>query len=77
MTPIILYFKNSSDGYDEHNLFITDHDRKAGTVTVPVNVTANANKITPVTRYKDRVMGPGQMAGRSRALYWDFAAGQA
>jgi len=37
-------------------------------------LTANANKITPITRYKDRAMGPGQMAGRARALYWDYAA---
>ena len=37
-------------------------------------LTANANKITPITRYKDRDMGPGQMSGRAHALYLDYAA---
>lgn len=37
-------------------------------------LTANAQKITPITRYKDRDMGAGQMAGRARALYWDYTA---
>lgn len=36
-------------------------------------LTANAAKITPVTRYKDRTMGRGQMAGRVRSLYWDYS----
>lgn len=37
-------------------------------------LTANAAKITPITRYKDRAMGKGQMGVRARALYWDYAA---
>ena len=37
-------------------------------------LTANANKITPITRYKDRDMGPGQMSGRAHALCLDYAA---
>ena len=36
-------------------------------------LTANAQKITPVTRYKERELGPGQMATRMRRLYWDYA----
>lgn len=36
-------------------------------------LTANAQKITPVTRYIDREMGPGQFATRMRRLYWDYA----
>lgn len=36
-------------------------------------LTANAQKITPVTRYKERDMGGGQFATRVRRLYWDYA----
>lgn len=36
-------------------------------------LTANASKITPVTRYKDREMNVGPMALRARELYWDYA----
>lgn len=36
-------------------------------------LTANAQKITPVTRYGDRDMGAGQFATRVRRLYWDYA----
>jgi len=36
-------------------------------------LTGNASKITPVTRYKDREMGLGQMGQRARQLYWDYA----
>lgn len=36
-------------------------------------LTANAAKVTHITRYKDKEMGPGQMATRARALYWQYA----
>ncbi len=36
-------------------------------------LTANAAKITPITRYKDRDLGVGQMGTRARNLYWDYA----
>ena len=36
-------------------------------------LTANAAKITPVTRYKQRDLGQGQMATRMRRLYWDYS----
>lgn len=36
-------------------------------------LTANASKITCVTRYKEREMGPGQMGTRARQLYWEYA----
>lgn len=36
-------------------------------------LTGNANKVTPVTRFEARELGPGRMAARARALYWDFA----
>jgi hypothetical protein len=45
MNAIIVYFKNPADGYDEHNVFITAEDRKAGRVTIPASVTQNADKM--------------------------------
>lgn len=36
-------------------------------------LTANAQKVTPITRYIDRDLGPGQMTTRMRRLYWDYA----
>ncbi|WP_286178278.1 hypothetical protein [Stieleria mannarensis] len=45
LKPIVLYFKNSSDGYDEHNIFLTEEDRKSATVTIPASVTQNAKKM--------------------------------
>lgn len=45
MNAIIVYFKNSADGYDEHNVFITAADRKAGKVTVPADVTQKGNTL--------------------------------
>lgn len=45
MNAIIVYFKNSAAGADEHNVFITDEDRKAGKVAIPASVIQNANKM--------------------------------
>ena len=45
MDAIIVYFKNSADGHDEHNVFITDEDRSAGRVTIPASVTQHADKM--------------------------------
>lgn len=45
MNAIILYFKNPADGSDEHNVFITEKDRKAGKVTVPASVIQKADKM--------------------------------
>jgi hypothetical protein len=45
MNAIIVYFKNSAEGSDEHNVFITEEDRKAGKVTIPASVIQNANKM--------------------------------
>jgi hypothetical protein len=45
MNAIIVYFKNSADGYDEHNVFITNDDRRAGKVTIPASVTQNADRM--------------------------------
>jgi len=36
-------------------------------------LTGNAQKITVVTRFRDRELGTGPVAARARALYWDFA----
>ncbi|HIE99315.1 MAG TPA: hypothetical protein EYQ63_20500 [Fuerstia sp.] len=43
MNAIILYFKNSANGYDEQNVFITEEDREAGKVTISASVLQNAN----------------------------------
>jgi len=45
MNAIIVYLKNSADGHDEHNVFITENDRKAGNVTIPPDVTQHADKM--------------------------------
>jgi branched-chain amino acid aminotransferase len=36
-------------------------------------LTGNANKVTPVTHFEARELGPAPMAERARALYWEFA----
>ena len=45
MNAIIVYFKNSVDGYDEHNVFITEEDREASKVTIPASVIQNADNM--------------------------------
>ncbi|WP_235034020.1 hypothetical protein [Roseiconus lacunae] len=45
MDAVIVYFKNSSSGYDEHNVFVTDDDRRVGKVRVPASVTEKADKM--------------------------------
>ena len=45
MNAIIVYFKNSADGFDEHNVFITEEDRRNGKVTIPASVTQNADRM--------------------------------
>jgi branched-chain amino acid aminotransferase len=36
-------------------------------------LTGNASKVTPVTRFEDRELGPAPVTARARALYWDYA----
>jgi branched-chain amino acid aminotransferase len=36
-------------------------------------VTGNIAKVMPVSRFEDRILPPGPVAARARALYWDFA----
>lgn len=36
-------------------------------------LTGNASKVTPVTRFEARELGPAPVAARARALYWDYA----
>ena len=45
MKAIIVYFKSLSSGYDEHNVFITEADRRQGVVTIPASVIAEADKM--------------------------------
>lgn len=45
MKAIILYFKNSADGSDEHNVFFTEENRKSGKVTIPASVISKADKM--------------------------------
>ncbi len=45
MNAIIVYFKNSKDGSDEHNVFITEEDRRSGKVTIPASITQDAEKV--------------------------------
>lgn len=43
MKAIIVYFKNADSGFDEHNVFLTEADRRNGKVTIPATVTAQAD----------------------------------
>lgn len=45
MDIIIVYLKSSSDGYDEHNLFVSDQDRRKGKVMVPANLIQTQGKM--------------------------------
>ena len=45
MKAMIVYFKSSNDGSDEHNVFITEEDRKAGRVKIPSSVTQKAQQM--------------------------------
>lgn len=45
MNAIIVYFKNAANGFDEHNVFITEDDRRKGKVTIPASVTRKADKM--------------------------------
>lgn len=45
MNAMIVYFKNPDDGSDEHNVFLTEEDRKSGKVTIPAHITQNANQM--------------------------------
>ena len=45
MKPIIAYFKSSTDGRDEHKVYITEADREAGKVPVPPSVTKKAERM--------------------------------
>lgn len=45
MDAIIVYFKNLTDGSDEHNVFISAEDRKNGKVSIPASVTREASKM--------------------------------
>lgn len=45
MNAIIVYFKNSAAGSDEHNVFITEADRRAGKVTIPAKVNMHPKKM--------------------------------
>lgn len=45
MNAIIVYFKNTANGYDEHNVFISEEDRRAGRVTIPASVTQEADRM--------------------------------
>ena len=58
------------DGVDvkETSLTLEDFD-----TADEIFLTANAAKVMPVTRYKDRDLGHGQMGTRMRRLYWDYA----
>ena len=39
-----------------------------------VFMSGNISKVTPVTRFDDVEYGPGKVAPRARAIYWDWAA---
>ena len=58
------------DGIEVHETTLTLADFDDAS---EIFLTANAAKITPVTRYKDRHMNIGPMAMRARELYWDYA----
>jgi len=59
-----------ADGYEvvERQMTLDDFDD-----VDEIFLTANASKITPVTRFKDRVLPEPVIAMRARQLYWDYA----
>lgn len=59
-----------NDGVDVKETTLTLNDFEEAD---EIFLTGNASKITSVTRYKERVLGVGQLGSRARKLYWDYA----
>jgi hypothetical protein len=45
MKVIIAYLKSDLNGYDEHNLYVTEQDRKNGKIVVPANLIKDKGKM--------------------------------
>ena len=58
---------------DGREVLETTLDVDAFAAADEIFLTGNASKVTPVTRFQDRDLGPGPTAARARALYWDYA----
>ena len=45
MKPIILYFHSSTNAYTQHNVFVTERDRKAGKISIPADLVHDRGKM--------------------------------
>ena len=45
MNLIIAHLKSDKNGYDEHNIFITEQDRKNGKIVIPANLIQDKGKM--------------------------------
>lgn len=45
MKVIILYFKSSTDSYEEHNVFVSEQQRKDGKVVIPADMVQSKGKM--------------------------------
>ncbi|PWE32318.1 branched-chain amino acid aminotransferase [Maritimibacter sp. 55A14] len=59
-----------AEGYTVTEASLTVEDFRAA---AEIFATGNIAKVMPVARLDDRVLEPGPVAARARALYWDYA----
>jgi hypothetical protein len=45
MTPIAIYLWNEADSYGRHPLFLTEEQRRAGSLTIPANLLQKPGKL--------------------------------
>ncbi len=45
MKVIIVYLKNETNGYDEHNVFVSEQDQQNGKIVIPADLIQDAGKV--------------------------------
>jgi len=45
MKPIILYFRSEANAYMQHNVYVSEQDRKAGKITIPADLIGDSGKV--------------------------------